>query len=205
MRPWLARIRSKSVLYARIEADLLSILKFSYDDLRCEKTKSCFLFCALFPEDYEIGKDDLIEYWVGQGIILGSEGINYNGYAIMSTLIRAYLLKESETKEKVKMHDVVREMALWISSGCGDQQQENVVIVKANTQLREIPKIENQRAVRRMSLIYNQIEEACESLHCPNLETLLLRDNRLSNISSEFFSHVPVLAVLDLSLNPNLI
>jgi hypothetical protein len=192
-------------VFSGIEADILSILKFSYDDLKCEKTKSCFLFSALFPEDYEIGKDDLIEYWVGQGIILGSKGINYKGYTIIGTLTRAYLLKESETKEKVKMHDVVREMALWISSGCGDQKQKNVLVVEANAQLRDIPKIEDQKAVRRMSLIYNQIEEACESLHCPKLETLLLRDNRLRKISREFLSHVPILMVLDLSLNPNLI
>uniref|UniRef100_A0A1J3HHA4 Putative disease resistance protein n=1 Tax=Noccaea caerulescens TaxID=107243 RepID=A0A1J3HHA4_NOCCA len=191
--------------FLRIEADILSILKFSYDDLKCEKTKSCFLFCALFPKDYEIGKDDLIEYWVSQNIIPGSKGINYNGYAIMGTLIRAYLLKESESKDSVKMHDVVREMALWISSGCGDQQQENVVVVEANAQLREFPNIKDRMSVRKMSLIYNQIEEACESLRCPNLETLLLRDNRLRSISSEFFSQVPALAVLDLSLNPNLV
>lgn len=35
----------------------------------------------------------------------------------------------------MQMHDVVRDMALWISSGCGgDQKQENVLVVKANAQ-----------------------------------------------------------------------
>ncbi|CAH8389729.1 unnamed protein product [Eruca vesicaria subsp. sativa] len=198
-------LSSSAAKFSRIEDEILSLLKFSYDDLKCEKTKSCFLFCALFPEDYEIGKDDLIEHWVSQGFILGCKGINYPGYAILGTLSRAYLLKESESNEHVQMHDVVRDMALWISSGCGEQKQENGVFVNAKAHLREIPKIENREAVRRMSLIYNQIEEACESLNCPELETLLLRDNRLKNISSDFFSHVPVLAILDLSLNPNLI
>ncbi|CDY68154.1 BnaCnng57770D [Brassica napus] len=31
-------------------------MKFSYDNLGDENIKSCFLYCALFPEDDEIEK-----------------------------------------------------------------------------------------------------------------------------------------------------
>ncbi|XP_056846910.1 LOW QUALITY PROTEIN: putative disease resistance protein At5g05400 [Raphanus sativus] len=134
-RAALGVLSSSAAEFARIEDVILPMLKFSYDELKSETTKSCFLFCALFPEDYEIGKDELIEHWVSQGFIIGSKGINDRGNAILGTLIRAQLLEESGSREHVQMHDVVRDMALWISSGCGgDQKQENVLVVKANAQ-----------------------------------------------------------------------
>lgn len=43
--------------FSDMENKILPILKYSYD----EHIKSCFLYCALFPEDYEIVKESLIE------------------------------------------------------------------------------------------------------------------------------------------------
>ena len=40
------------------------LLKFSYDNLPSETIKSCFLYCALFPEDFLISKDDLLYFWM---------------------------------------------------------------------------------------------------------------------------------------------
>nr|ACP30621.1 disease resistance protein [Brassica rapa subsp. pekinensis] len=54
-----------------MEEKILSILKFSYDGLKEENVKSCFLYCSLFPEDYEIKKEELIEYWINEGFING--------------------------------------------------------------------------------------------------------------------------------------
>ncbi|KAL1189889.1 putative disease resistance protein [Cardamine amara subsp. amara] len=193
-------LSSSAVEFSGMEAEILSILKFSYDDLADEKTKACFLFCALFPEDYEVGKDDLIDYWVGHKFINGTRD-KYEGYAIIGTLIDACLLMETESKDKVKMHDVIRDMALWIPSGVGGPQGQ-LVFVEENA--RETPKVKDQEALTSISLMCNRIEKACGSLNCPNLATVLLQDNRLRNISQEFFCRVPVLKVLDLSLNANL-
>ncbi|KAG7557150.1 Leucine-rich repeat [Arabidopsis suecica] len=193
-------LSSSAAQFSGMEAEILSILKFSYDDLADGKTKKCFLFCALFPEDYEIGKDDLIDYWVGNELIGGAK-LNYEGYAIIGALKNACLLIESESKDKVKMHDVIRDMALWIPLGFGGPQEKLVV---AEENARKIPKIKDQEALSSISLISNRIEEACVSLDCPNLGTVLLRDNKLRNISQDFFYRVPILRVLDLSLNANL-
>ncbi|EFH50760.1 hypothetical protein ARALYDRAFT_351902 [Arabidopsis lyrata subsp. lyrata] len=146
------------------------------------------------------GKDDLIDYWVGHELIGGTK-LNYEGYTIIEALKNACLLIESESKDKVKMHDVIRDMALWIPLGFGGPQ-EKLVAVEENA--RKIPKIKDQEAISSISLISNQIEEACVSLDCPNLDTVLLRDNKLRNISQDFFYCVPILKVLDLSLNANL-
>ncbi|CAN6167394.1 unnamed protein product [Urochloa humidicola] len=44
------------------------ILKLSFDDLPYE-LKSCFLHCALFPEDYEMKRRRLMRHWIAAGFI----------------------------------------------------------------------------------------------------------------------------------------
>ncbi|GLT95999.1 hypothetical protein SLE2022_136490 [Rubroshorea leprosula] len=42
---------------------IFDCLKFSYECLEPQWQK-CFLYCALYPEDYEIPKEELIEHWI---------------------------------------------------------------------------------------------------------------------------------------------
>ncbi|XVF78127.1 hypothetical protein PTKIN_Ptkin14bG0104400 [Pterospermum kingtungense] len=50
-----------------MEAEVIERLKFSFDHLKDEKVKHCFLYCALYPEDFEIEKDELIQCWIDEG------------------------------------------------------------------------------------------------------------------------------------------
>ncbi|KAL1217274.1 putative disease resistance protein [Cardamine amara subsp. amara] len=179
---------------------ILPILKFSYDSLKDENAKTCFLYCSLFPEDYEIGKEELIEYWICEGLIDGDCGDNNQGHDIIGLLVRTHLLMDCELTTKVKMHDVIREMALWIGN-----KKELESCVKSGAQLCHIPTDINWENVRRVSLMSNHIEELSCSFHCPNLSTLLLRKNKLVDISGEIFQFMPALVVLDLSKNKSLI
>ncbi|XP_038995288.1 probable disease resistance protein At1g15890 [Hibiscus syriacus] len=52
-----------------VEAKVIKRLKFSFDYLKDEKVKCCFLYCALYPEDFEIEEDKLIESWIDEGFI----------------------------------------------------------------------------------------------------------------------------------------
>ena len=63
--------------------------------------------------------------------------------------------------KNVCMHDVVREMALWIASDLGAQKE--AFIVRAGAGLSEMPKVENCNVVRRMSLIKNKIHHLSSS------------------------------------------
>ncbi|XP_010430142.1 PREDICTED: probable disease resistance protein At1g61310 isoform X1 [Camelina sativa] len=188
-----------------IKNEILPVLKFSYDSLGDEQIQSCFLYCALFPEDETVPVEDLIHLWICEGFLGAYQVIKevYNkGYAMLRTLIRANLLTEMGT-EFVGMHDVVREMALWIASDFG-KQKENFV-VQANVGLVEIPQVKDWGAVRRMSLMKNKIVEIpCSSSKCCELTTLFLQKNQLENLSGEFLQSMKKLVVLDLSKNYNL-
>jgi disease resistance protein RPS2 len=198
-------LNSSSHEFPSMEEKILPVLKFSYDDLKDEKVKLCFLYCSLFPEDYEVRKEELIEYWMCEGFIDGNEdedGANNKGHDISGSLVRAHLLMDGELTTKVKMHDVIREMALWIASNFGKQKE--TLCVKPGVQLCHIPKDINWESLRRMSLMCNQIANISSSSNSPNLSTLLLQNNKLVHISCDFFRFMPALVVLDLSRNSSL-
>ncbi|KAK8329745.1 hypothetical protein V6Z12_A11G344700 [Gossypium hirsutum] len=95
-----------------IEDKVYGCLKFSYVRLK-QRDQECFLYCALYPEDYEIIKVELIEHWMEEGLIdeMGSrKSIESSGYSILQNLKENCLLE----KNSVHMHDVVRDMALHV-------------------------------------------------------------------------------------------
>ncbi|KAL1224687.1 putative disease resistance protein [Cardamine amara subsp. amara] len=186
-----------------MEEKVLPILKFSYDNLKDVEVKLCFLYCSLFPKDFEIEKETLIEYWICQGFINANkyeDGGTNQGYDIIGLLVRAHLLIDCEVKTKVKMHDVICDMALWVESGFRKQQE--TIFVKSGAHVRQIPNAINWEIVRRMSLTNTQIKKISCNPSCPNLSTLLIRQNsELEVISVGFFRFMPQLVVLDLSEN----
>ncbi|KAL1211019.1 putative disease resistance protein [Cardamine amara subsp. amara] len=197
-------LNSYAAEFSGMEDKILPLLKYSYDRLKGDQVKSCLLYFALFPED-KIPKEKLIEYWICEGTIDGREGIEKTenkGYDIIGSLVRAYVRMEEfdhNGKGYVRMHDVVREMALWIASDLGKQKE--AFIVRAGVGLYEIPKVKNWNVVRRMSLMNNKIVHLAGNPECLKLTTLLLQRANLSNIFGEFFKSMPKLVVLDISGN----
>ncbi|XP_010539538.1 PREDICTED: probable disease resistance protein At5g63020 isoform X2 [Tarenaya hassleriana] len=183
-------LNSSSHEFTGMRNEILPILRFSYDHLESEEVKMGFLYCALFPEDFEIHREQLIDYWICEGIIKTKcrgdrdEAVD-EGHDIISTLVSACLLMDDESGERVKMHDVIREMALWIVPKRG--QHEGCYIVKAGERLRQVPNIQNWEEVRRMSLMSNEIEEIDGDANCRKLTTLFLQKNNVKKISGEFF------------------
>ncbi|WRX28450.1 NB-ARC - like 10, partial [Theobroma cacao] len=71
-----------------MEDKVFACLKFSYNRLE-QKDQDCFLYCALFPEDYKIKKEEIVEYWMEEGLIdeLGTrQAMQYSGHSILQKL-----------------------------------------------------------------------------------------------------------------------
>ncbi|GAY62381.1 hypothetical protein CUMW_217270 [Citrus unshiu] len=152
----------------------------------------------LFPEDYSISIEDLIDCWICEGFLDEYNGIGARnqGYSLIRSLLHACLLEE-EDDNRVKMHDVVRDMALWIASTT--EKQEERYLVLAGVGLTETPRSELWQEVTRMSLMQNKIWRLPESPASPHLLTLFLSSNYISMANEEFFQSMASLRVLKLS------
>ncbi|KAK1257308.1 Disease resistance protein RPS5 [Acorus gramineus] len=163
-----------------MEVELLSSLKLSYDSLPGDTIKECFLYCCLYPEDYEINKEELVDYWVGEGFFDDEYGDEIDkargeGHSIIGILKGAHLLETGHSSDSnVRMHDVIRDMALWISG-----KREDKFLVRAGLGLKEAPEPQKWSGNKRISLMDNDIKNLPNLISdCPNLSTLFLRQSQ---------------------------
>ncbi|KAJ7961566.1 Disease resistance protein [Quillaja saponaria] len=80
-----------------------------------EEAKSCLLLCCLFPEDYDIPIEYLLRYGVGLRLFKGLTTLlsaRYRVHTLVDKLKSRYLLLDSDKKECIKMHDIVRDVSL---------------------------------------------------------------------------------------------
>ncbi|KAG6476742.1 hypothetical protein ZIOFF_065989 [Zingiber officinale] len=175
------------------------LLNVNYQILRDHRMRECFTSCSLWPEGYQMLKENLIRSWMGLGSITDFDDINeaYNiGYSIIESLKAVSLMENSEKSyRRMEMHDVIREMALWTASGKESNKNKWLVGAKpSETRSDEWSKAE------RISLMFNEIEALPDSCYCPNLQSLILRGNkRLMKIPNGLFPCMVLLRFLDLS------
>ncbi|TVU41971.1 hypothetical protein EJB05_15535 [Eragrostis curvula] len=99
-----------------------SVLNLSYNDLP-SYLKNCFLYCGLFPEDYQIERKRLIRLWIAEGFVedTGSEttlsdiAACYLKELASRSLLQVVKRNEYGRPKRFQMHDLVREISLTIS------------------------------------------------------------------------------------------
>nr|XP_016460305.1 PREDICTED: probable disease resistance protein At1g12290 [Nicotiana tabacum] len=182
--------------------DVIEMLLYSFNCLKEQNLQQCFLYCCLYPEDEKIPKDKLISRFILEGLIDTKETREAEfeeGYEILSRLESVCLLEnaiDNKGNQCVKMHNLIREMALRITN------ENPKFMVKAGVQLNDAPKEDEWlESLDKASLMRNEIAEipAGTSAKCPRLTTLMLQQNyHLLKIPDSFFEHMKALRVLDL-------
>ncbi|XP_059656410.1 probable disease resistance protein At4g27220 isoform X2 [Cornus florida] len=176
-------------LYSRIE--------WSYNYLKQTDVKSCFLRCSMYPEDFEIPIDDLVMYGVGTRFLEDSSYTMKTArdriHVLVGILKRSHLLLEGKSKEFVKMHDIIRDVAITFASREG---------FLAKIGVPRWPEKDEYESRKVISLISENICVLPCQLECPELRTLLLacRADPKAQVPDSFFKRTEKVEVLDLYL-----
>ncbi|KAJ7946916.1 Disease resistance protein [Quillaja saponaria] len=205
----LKMLRENPAIMESVNKKSFARLISSYEMLN-EKTRSCFLYCALFPMGHHIQVKKLMEYWLWEGLLddvpqiedsmkrVGQvEDKMKQASKIVDELKDAYFLEVVSQGEQaqVKMPNLVWHMAVHLTN------ERPHFFIKAGTELTKFP-LEGDwpEDVERASLMGNQFIGLRGEPNCPKLITLLLQHNPIPWKPYEHFFHsMPNLQILDLS------
>ncbi|PSS33501.1 Disease resistance protein [Actinidia chinensis var. chinensis] len=182
-----------------VEKDVFKLLEWSYNYLESEEAKKCFLLCSLFPEDSNIPIEDIVRYGIGLDLFVSIDSIGQardrvHGY--VGNLKKCYLLLDSEVEECVKIHDVIRDVAISIAS-----REENSFMVRCDEELKDWP--ENDRH-KHNAVISMRCIGMPNNLVFPKLQLLQIQSNRyiFQEFPKSFFEgmkELKVVALLEMS------
>ncbi|KAL3749228.1 hypothetical protein ACJRO7_010341 [Eucalyptus globulus] len=115
---WLRFKENELLDVSRREDGIMSILKLSYDHLPSH-LKQCFAFCSLFPKNYKIKKQTLVNLWMAKGFIKQSNGPHHLediacGY-FKDLLWSNFFQDYQENEETCKMHDLMHDLACLVA------------------------------------------------------------------------------------------
>ncbi|XP_054817649.1 probable disease resistance protein At4g27220 [Prosopis cineraria] len=195
---------SKPIDVDKTGSDAFTCLNLSYDYLRSAEVKLLFLMCVMFPEDHEIFIKDLFRYGVGLSLCKDANSFEIarsQVVIVINVLIDSSLMMYSlnfMSEKCVKMHDMVRDTALWIAS------KENYTIM-ANF-AKEFNEFLEDEVVKDYCAIssWNKNDEFLQFpslLDAPRLEFLLLNSSKPLDLSNASFEGVQRLKVVTLINN----
>jgi hypothetical protein len=133
--PWAARVLGGTMYFKHDKREWSSIkknkiwglddvLKLSFDHLPTPSLKQCFAYCAIFPKDHEMKKDELIKHWMAEGFLEPSKGscmvMEDIGNMYFNILLATSFFQNARKDAygniiSCKMHDLVHDLALSIS------------------------------------------------------------------------------------------
>ncbi|KAM3288826.1 putative disease resistance protein [Capsicum chacoense] len=157
-----------------MDIELYKHLKLSYDFLESHKVRYLFLLCSLFQEDSDIWTGELLRYGVGLHIF--SKTAKDMKHArdmvclLLETLTDSFLLPQGSDKDYVKMHDVVRDVAIDIAS-----EGDHIFMVSHDVTSKEFPRKDSYEQYSHISIVASEFDELHKPISCPRLKLLMLK------------------------------
>ncbi|KAB1669991.1 hypothetical protein ES319_1Z207800v1 [Gossypium barbadense] len=205
------RFKDSTHLYdEEVFGGVLEPLKLSYDYLKkgsnqmtgINDIQMCFLLCSLFPEDEEIDTEILITCGIGVGLFPYVSLIEDKRKKIVEALKKLQksgLLLESGDAKSIRIHDVIRDFAHWLTS-----RGENRFMVKDT--LEEWPHMDESYTAIALWNCSSIIKKFPDKMEFSKLKTLFLKGERkrkrddFLEVFGTFFEEMKALQVLLLQL-----
>ena len=186
-----------------LDTKVYSSIELSYSYINKKEAQACFLLCCLFPEDSDILVEYLVRYGVGRRLFNLIDNVaeaRDRVHAMIKNLKASSLLLHSEKEECVKMHDVVRDVAISIAKRedflveCNDKMEEwpkqdtyeHSAISLVSQELKKHPDMfKEKNIVRDFSMEGMSSPSLPQSiLVLQNLRTLLLEYCKIKDVSA---------------------
>ncbi|XP_022641643.1 probable disease resistance protein At1g12280 [Vigna radiata var. radiata] len=183
-------------------SEVYTCLKYSYDNMKNKTAKNLFLLCSLFREDEEIPEELLVRLAIGAGLVEQIDvDYNYDVYR-NEVIVAKYKLIDSclllnEEFESVKMHDLVREMALSIAN-------KEIVAVKTSNK-NAMTMVEKGKNIKYLLCEGKSKDLSSLKFDGSKLDILIIYLNEMEDyyvkVPDPFFENVSRIRVLYLSNN----
>ncbi|TVU50286.1 hypothetical protein EJB05_01652, partial [Eragrostis curvula] len=163
--------------------DIMPALRLSYNYLPFS-LQQCFSHCALFPEDYEFGSNELIHLWIGLGLLCPdnqNKRIEDIGSDYLKGLVNHGFLQEDKKEDGhtcYVIHDLLHDLAVNVSAyECLSLKSSNMRSLHIPSSIRHLSIIIEDEAVKDRGTF-----ESCKKdlytlgkrLKADNLRTLIL-------------------------------
>uniref|UniRef100_A0A0E0BSR7 AAA+ ATPase domain-containing protein n=1 Tax=Oryza glumipatula TaxID=40148 RepID=A0A0E0BSR7_9ORYZ len=179
---WTRVLESKEWELQSNDDDIMPALKLSYNYLPFH-LQQCFSYCALFPEDYKFHSQELINLWIGLGLLGASDQnkkIEDIGLGYLDDLVDNGFFEQDgkEHDNRYAIHDLLHELVTNISSN------ESLHLNSSDLRSIQIP-----TSIRHMSIIIdnthvkdrmafqnhkNDLSSLGKKLKAGNLRTIML-------------------------------
>ncbi|KAF3325245.1 disease resistance RPP13-like protein 1 [Carex littledalei] len=191
---WQAILRSNVWSMDGLPGDVHRAIYLSYEDLP-PPLKQCFIFCSLFPEDFEFNKTDLIYRWLAEGFLHDKEDFWELGNEYYTELLQRNILEDTNkyhNQVECKMHDLLWSFTCQLGKGENCSGGQTVSRFEGSMKVRRlsikgtevnIEVIKKEKGLR--TLIYFEPEIALDDL-CKSFSNLRIIDlgSSHSNLSS---------------------
>ncbi|QHN76013.1 Putative disease resistance RPP13-like protein [Arachis hypogaea] len=114
---WKNILKSEIWELSEDDSKIVPALRVSYHYLPSH-LKRCFVYCSIFPEDYEFDKDELILLWMAEDLLQPKENnaLENVGCAYFDELVARSFFQPSNTNEKLfVMHDLMHDLATFFA------------------------------------------------------------------------------------------
>ncbi|KAI5559482.1 hypothetical protein BDE02_17G113400 [Populus trichocarpa] len=170
---WIA-VKESEIWDLREEAsEILPALRLSYTNLS-PHLKQCFAYCAIFPKDHRMRREELVALWMANGFISCRREMDLHvmGIEIFNELVGRSFLQEVKDDGfgniTCKMHDLMHDLAQSIA-------EQECYMTEGHGEL-EIPK-----TARHVAFYNKSVASSSEVLKVPSLRSLLLWNGDLWN------------------------